>query len=155
MRNLILSLFLFLSLLGFSQTKSERKFIEKINNILTTSKVIKIESLGENRNGSFENLTIYTQKNIPILIIREKNDVTNYEYTDFTTGTSMTYIMGMFYILNWKENKYIRIGKINSDIKTYGKIKDIENHSTEIMKQDFNFDYNKEKIQELINQNNK
>lgn len=151
MKKLFLISFL-VPFLGFGQIKSDSEFIKAIDRKLQNSKTIKLENLGENWNGSFENMTIYTQNNIPILIVCEENKVINAEHTDLATSTSTTNIVGKFYIVNWNKNKYIRIGKIKNIYNFYSE-KTSEKKSEEIMKSDYIFEYDREKVNNLLIKN--
>lgn len=141
---------IFLSVLVFSQSKSERKFINKIDKELSDPDIIKIEDVGEKWN--HDHLIVYLKNKIPILIIRETNTVRNAEYTDFTTSTQKENIVAKFYFLDWKQNKFIRVGKIESEYQEYGhkeKGKNKQYHLKE-MNKEFVFDYDVERVNLLI-----
>jgi len=144
---------IFLSVLVFSQNKSEQKLISKINKELSDPDIVKIESAGEE--WSHDNLIVYLKNKVPILIIREKNTITNAEHTDFTNSTVKENIVAKFYFQDWKQNKFVRVGKIESEYQQYGHKEEEKNrqyHSKKEMNKEFVFDYDVDRVNSLIQQ---
>lgn len=143
---------IFLSVLVLSQNKNEQKLISRINKELSDPDIVKIEA-GEK--WDHDNLIVYLKNKVPILIIREKNTVMNAEHTDFTNSTVKENIVAKFYFQDWKQNKFVRVGKIESEYKEYGhkeKEKNRQYHLKKEMNREFLFDYDIDRVNSLIQQ---
>ena len=86
--------------------------------------------------------TTHIKNNVPILVEKEEKEVAHY-YTDKGEYDKIRFISAKFYILNWKKNRFIRIGQIvntNEDSK----------NSTFVMVNEYIFDFSKDDINKLI-----
>ncbi len=134
---------LLFSYVSFSQTKSEKKMIHKINKQILDKKIIKKNLYKKNGwAGGYDKQTVYLKNNSPILIEKEETKVMHLYLTNGNEEDKVSIIRAKFYITNWKKNKYIRVGEI---IKV-----DMETSNTvAIMPAAYVFKFNGEEIEKL------
>ena len=126
-------------LIYFGQTKSENKLVSKVDKQILTKKVIKKELFKElGWAGGYEKLTIYLKNNIPILIEKEEKQVMH-NYSDKGEYVVVRFFNAKFYIINWKENKFLRIGTYQNS----------ENKKS-VMSKDLIFTFDKNQIEKEI-----
>jgi hypothetical protein len=118
MKNSFIIILLLNFLICFGQTKSENKLVSKVDKQILSKKVIKKELFQKlGWAGGYEKLTIYLKNSTPILIEKEEKQVMH-NYSDKGEYDLFTFFNARFYIISWKENKFLRIGTYqNSDNK--------------------------------------
>lgn len=147
MKRSILILF-FLFFLGniFSQSKADKKIINKIEKQILEKNTKKVIF----NNSDSVTITIYLKGKVPILVEKQTGE---FRHTYIFTGNKrvekdyQTFINAKFYIRDWKKNIYVRVGeliKINSEV-----------NSKLIMPANYIFNYNKNEIENIIIKNDK
>lgn len=128
---------------NYSQTKSENKLITKIEKIILSPKVNKLESFQKlDWAGGYEKTNVYIKNNFPILIVKELKEVIHYR-TNKGEYDNIRLITAKFYITNWKKQTFIRIGQIvNMNKNSKDTIFEMPN--------EYKFDYSKDDIDKLI-----
>jgi hypothetical protein len=126
-------------LICVGQTKSENKLVSKVDKQILSKKVIKKKLFKElGWAGGYEKLTIYLKNNVPILIEKEEKQV-KHNYSDKGEYNVVMFLNAKFYIINWKKNKFLRIGTYrNSDNKI------------SVMSKDWIFTFDKNQIEQEI-----
>jgi hypothetical protein len=123
----------------FGQTKSENKLVSKIDKQILSKKLIKKELFKElGWAGGYEKLTIYLKNNTPILIEKEEKQV-KHNYSDRGEYNEIMIFNAKFYIINWKENKFFRIGTYQNSV-----------NKKSVMSKDLIFTFDKNQIEQEI-----
>lgn len=144
MKQILYIFFLLISYICNGQTKSESKSIAKIEKQILSSKVTKVESIKKlGWAGGYEKTIVYLKNNIPILIEKEEKQVKHLYLTNGSEEDMITFIIAKFYILNWKKNRFIRIGQIVN-------VNEGSNNSIFQMTNEYIFGFSKDDINKLI-----
>ena len=127
--------------------KSDRCLIENIDRIINRPFITEKEiTVNEDWAGGLETYTIYSDYREPILIEVNKKQVVRYR-TYRGEKEIPTYIRAKFYIKNWRNNEFIRIGEIKSPIKDENY--DVKDYETTTMSSTYKFEFDRELIETL------
>ncbi len=125
--------------------KTDNCFIENIDRIITKPFIIKKEiKVSEDWAGGFENYTIYYDYNEPVLIEVNTKRVVHYRTYQGEKDVP-TYIYAKFYIKNWRNNEFIRIGEIKNPIEDVNY--DVKDYEIIKMATSYKFEFNRELIE--------
>lgn len=127
--------------------KTDSCFIENIDRIIKKPFIIKKEiKVNEDWAGGLETYTIYYDYKEPILIEINKKQVVHYR-TFKGEKDVPTYILVKFYIKNWKNNEFVRIGEIKNPIKDENY--DVKDYEIIKIDSSYKYEFNKELVEKI------
>lgn len=128
--------------------KTDSCFINNVDDILNKPFIEKKEiTINEDWAGGYEMYTVYYDYNEPILI--EKNQKFVVRYRTYQGEKDIpTYVSAKFYIKNWKNKEFIRIGEIKNPLKN--EYYEIIKYETVKMGSSYKFEFDEKLIDNLL-----
>lgn len=124
-------------------------FINNVNEIINKPFIVKKEiKNNEDWAGGYESYTIYYDYKEPILIEMNQKKVVHYR-TFKGEKDIPTFITAKFYIKNWKNNEFIRVGEIKNPLTNDNY--EIIKYETVKMNSSYKFEFDKDLIENPTN----
>lgn len=127
-----------------SDCKSDSCFMNAIDVKVNSTSLVKKEMLKDlGYRGGYVKYVAYFDKNTPVLIEMEEKIIMHLYLTNGTEDDHVTYTRAKFYITNWNEGKFLRVGQ-------FGVLRNGAVDYNQAMKPESRYEYDKDIVSKLL-----